>query len=94
MYGRRIRRVAATGEAVVFTGRLAQNGDPVVQQTGHHGSVEFRYEAFQWGGAVHHRDASQGDVVLERNSLASKFALTGAIHLSPVIPGIEQVVRV
>jgi hypothetical protein len=51
---------------------LADDGAPLIQHPGHHGSVEIWGEAFKGEGAETHGYACHGDVVFEADGLSRK----------------------
>src|SRR5262245_57596334 len=72
--GAGIGGVTATREAKALANRLPNNLSACLQNARDYGRVNVRYVAFQHVGTVHHRDASDADVVLNGDLLARQWS--------------------
>src|SRR5262249_8597709 len=84
---------AAAREAEVLAVHLAGDGAARVEDAGDDGGVDVGDVALQRGRAVHHGDAGQADVVLQRDPLAPELARRRPLHLALVVPGVVLVLR-
>src|SRR3954447_26528088 len=64
--------VACAREAEIFTSRLSGYGAAGFKNSGHHGCIEFWNITFEQGRTVHHRNAGDAYVVLDRDLLAGQ----------------------
>ncbi len=83
--------MAAAGETKSLAMRLAQDRGTGIEHPGHDRRVQVGRIAFQRRGAVHHRHASQADIVLEHDGLAGERAGPRALNLGLHVPGVELV---
>jgi hypothetical protein len=84
--------VAATREAQVLADGLAGDRRAGLEQPGHHGRVLPRDVALDGVRAVHHRDAGDRDVVLDRHRPPGQRPVGGAADVRGHVPGAERVV--
>src|SRR5919199_902707 len=80
-----VARVAAAREAQRLADGLADDLAARVQDAGDDGSVGLGDVAFEGGGAVHHRDARDADVVFYRDLLAGEGSLFCAPDRTPPV---------
>ena len=80
--------VAAAGEAEIFAMDLADDGAAGIEHAGDDGRIRIGRVAFEGRGAVHHGNAGEADVVLQRDGLAGKLAAGGALDLGLDVPGV------
>src|SRR5690349_19520836 len=85
-------RVAAAGKAEILAGGLTDDLAAGVEDAGHDGRIEIRDVALERRGAVHHRDAGDHDIVLDRNALPRELATRRALYRNLVRPGVLLVV--
>src|SRR3990172_9403254 len=62
-----------------------------IEDTRHDRSVAVRYVALENGGAVHHRNACDADVVLDRDPLAAECTIRCPCDRAAPVPGVERV---
>ena len=83
--------VAAARHAEVLAGGLAQHRAAGVQDALHQRGVDLGHVALHRRAAVHHRHASQQDVVFQHHRLADQLAGRRAAHRALDVPGVERV---
>ena len=74
-------RMAAARQAKKFAMRLSGDRAAGIEDTGHNRRVDFRNVALKNGAAIHHRNASQTNAVLERDPFTGQ--LTSALAVDP-----------
>src|SRR5260221_10204707 len=83
--------VAAAGEAEILTMDLADDGASGVQHASDDGRIDVGDIAFERRRTVHHGNAGERNVVLERYLLAGQLAAGGALDLGLDVPGVVLV---
>src|SRR5256885_16495121 len=83
--------MACAGEAQVFAGRLARDGAASIENSRHHGGIEFWNVTFEQGRTVHHRNAGNAYVVLDRELFAGQQPFRAGADLSLPVPGAVRI---
>src|SRR5690348_4475933 len=85
--------MAAAGEAQVLADGLAGDNRPGVERPGDDGGVAAWHVALNRDRAVHHLQAGDLDVVLDRDPAARQRPVVAGADLTGDIPSPEVVVR-
>ena len=83
--------MAAAGKAEILAMRLADDGAAGVEDARDDGGIGIGHVAFERRGAVHHGNAGQADIVLERDRLAGELAARRALDRRLDVPGVVLV---
>ncbi len=85
--------MACSGKAEIFAGRLARDGAAGVENARHHGGVDLRHITFEQRRTVHHGNAGDADVVLDRDLLAAQQSLRAAMDVRLPVPAAIGIFR-
>jgi hypothetical protein len=83
--------MAAAGEAEILAMRLAGDGGAGIQKTRHDGGVDLGHIAFESGGAIHHRHASDAYVIFDRHSFAFELTCGSTSDVGLAVPSVVLV---
>ena len=81
------------GKAEILAGGLAGDGASSIENARHDGGIEFRNITFEQRRAVHHRDAGNTDVVLDRDLLAAQQSFRASLDIRLPVPGAVRIFR-
>ncbi len=83
--------MAAAGETEILAMGLAYDGATGIEDARDDGSIGVGYVTFKRRGTVHHGNAGQADIVLQRNQLAGELAARCALDRRLDVPGVVLV---
>ena len=81
------------GKAEILAGGLAGDGASSIENTCHDGGIELRNITFKQCRAVHHRDAGDTDIVLDRDLLAAQQSFRAGLDIRLPVPGAVRIFR-
>src|SRR6266568_6445908 len=83
--------MTAAGKAEILAMRLANDGAAGVKDARDDGGIDVGRVAFERRGTIHHGNAGQADIVLQRDGLAGELAARRALDRRLDVPGIVLV---